>query len=141
MTYMVIKVYSPTTWYRNIKFADGNGITFGKATTNTAALKGKNNSSVGYIRFGSDGNSLGYNGTYLNYNNVTFRSGRIGIGEYKCSAPLEIIERWKFCYCILMGLEMLEQVTVDLHAGADGSSCFMHKLRDIANDVGWAVRC
>ena len=43
------------------------------------------------LRFGSDSNSLGYNGTYLNYNNVTFRSGRIGIGDTNPGSPLEII--------------------------------------------------
>ena len=72
-----------------LSLADGNGITFGKATTNTAALRGKQNSNVGYIRFGNDSNSFGWNGTHLSYNNVYFRNGRIGIGDSNPSVSLQ----------------------------------------------------
>ena len=64
-----------------LSLADGNGITFGKVATNTATLRGKQSSTVGYIRFGTDSNSFGWNGTHLSYNNVYFRNGRIGIGD------------------------------------------------------------
>ena len=64
-----------------LQLADGNGINIGKATTNVLSVKGRQDSNQGYIRFGNDSNSFGWNGTYLQYNNVTFRSGRIGIGE------------------------------------------------------------
>jgi hypothetical protein len=64
-----------------LQLADGNGISLGKATTNVLSIKGRNSSSQGYIRFGNDSNSFGYNGTYLSYNNVYFRNGRLGIGD------------------------------------------------------------
>ena len=64
-----------------LQLADGNGINIGKATTNQLSIKGRQDSNQGYIRFGNDSNSFGWNGSYLQYNNVTFRSGRIGIGE------------------------------------------------------------
>ena len=64
-----------------LQLADGNGINIGKATTNVLSVKGRQDSNQGYIRFGNDSNSFGWNGSYLQYNNVTFRSGRIGIGE------------------------------------------------------------
>ena len=64
-----------------LSLADGNGITLGKNGTNTLAIQGKQSSTVGYIKFGNDTNAFGWNGTYLNYNNVTFRNGRIGIGD------------------------------------------------------------
>ena len=69
--------------------ADGNGITLGKATTNVLAIKGRNSSSQGFIRFGNDSNSFGYNGTYLSYNNVYFRNGRIGIGDSNPGVSLQ----------------------------------------------------
>ena len=97
-----------------LSLADGNGITFGKATTNTAVIKGKGNSSVGYLRFGSDSNSLGYNGTYLNYNNVTFRSGRIGIGDTNPNHLLRLLLRVILVLLLhLLTLEMVEQITVE----------------------------
>ena len=64
-----------------LQLGDGNGINIGKSTTNTLALQGRNSSSVGYIKFGNDSNAFGWNGTYLSYNNVYFRNGRIGIGD------------------------------------------------------------
>ena len=64
-----------------LQLGDGNGINVGKATTNQLSIKGRQDSNQGYIRFGNDSNSFGWNGSYLQYNNVTFRSGRIGIGE------------------------------------------------------------
>ena len=72
-----------------LQLADGNGIFLGKATTNVLSLKGKQNGNVGYIRFGNDSNSFGYNGTYLSYNNVFFRNGRIGIGESNPGVSLQ----------------------------------------------------
>ena len=74
-----------------ISFADGNGFTLGKATTNVATLRGKQNSSVGYIRFGTDSNSFGWNGTSLSYNNVYFRDGELGIGVNNPSAALDVL--------------------------------------------------
>ena len=72
-----------------LSLADSNGITLGKSTTNTLALQGKQSSSVGYIKFGNDSNAFGYNGTYLSYNNVTFRNGRIGIGDTNPSNSIQ----------------------------------------------------
>ena len=76
--------------------ADGNGITLGKATTNVLAIKGRNSSSQGFIRFGNDGNSFGYNGTYLSYNNVYFRNGRLGIGQSNPSYSIDSNESVRF---------------------------------------------
>ena len=76
--------------------ADGNGITLGKATTNVLAIKGRQSSSQGYIRFGNDGNSFGYNGTYLSYNNVYFRNGRIGIGQSNPGYSIDSNESARF---------------------------------------------
>ena len=64
-----------------LDLADGNGITLGKSATHTLSIKSKNDSNQGYIRFGSDTNYFGWNGTYLSYNNVYFRNGRLGIGD------------------------------------------------------------
>ena len=64
-----------------LSLADTNGITLGKAGTNVLALQGKNNSSVGYIRFGNDTGDLGWNGTHLSYGGVYFRSDRLGVGQ------------------------------------------------------------
>ena len=72
-----------------LQLGDGNGINVGKATTNQLSIKGRQDSNQGYIRFGNDSNSFGWNGSYLQYNNVTFRNGRIGIGETNfMSSPL-----------------------------------------------------
>ena len=122
-----------------LSLADGNGITFGKATTNTAVIKGKADSSVGYLRFGSDSNSLGYNGTYLNYNNVTFRSGRIGIGDTNPGSPLEIVAEGNpssatAFFDLRDGRANYGRIT----AGADGSSSFM-TFTDTSNDMGWQL--
>ena len=70
-----------------LSLADGNGITLGKSTTNTLAIKGKNNSNQGYIRFGNDSKYFGYTGTYLYYgtssSNTTmvWRGENVGIGN------------------------------------------------------------
>ena len=64
-----------------LSLADTNGITLGKAGTNVLALQGKNNSSVGYIRFGNDTGDLGWNGTHLSYGSVYFRNNRLGVGQ------------------------------------------------------------
>ena len=70
-----------------LSLADSNGITLGKSTTNTLALQGKNNSSVGYIRFGSDTKYFGYSGTYLWYGTsnvnttMVWRGETVGIGN------------------------------------------------------------
>ena len=56
-------------------------------TTNTLAVRGKNNSSQGFVRFGSDSKYFGYTGTYLYYgtssSNTTLvaRGERVGIGN------------------------------------------------------------
>ena len=75
-----------------LQLADSNGINIGKATTNVLSVKGRQDSNQGYIRFGNDSNSFGWNGTYLQYNNVTFRSGRIGIGETNPLCRLHVDE-------------------------------------------------
>ena len=64
-----------------LDLADSNGITLGKSATHTLSIKSKNDSNQGYIRFGNDTNYFGWNGTYLSYNNVYFRNGRLGIGD------------------------------------------------------------
>ncbi|MBO55415.1 MAG: hypothetical protein CL886_07110, partial [Dehalococcoidia bacterium] len=70
-----------------LSLADGNGITLGKSTTNTLAVKGKANSNTGYIRFGDDSKYFGYSGTYLYYgtdsSNTTmvWRGENVGIGN------------------------------------------------------------
>ena len=74
-----------------LSIGDGNGITFGKVTTNIATLRGKQNSAVGGIRFGTDSNSLYWNGTHLSYNNVYFRDGELGIGVNNPSAALDVL--------------------------------------------------
>ena len=122
-----------------LSLADGNGITIGKATTNTAVIKGKGDSNVGYLRFGSDSNSLGYNGTYLNYNNVTFRSGRIGIGDTNPGSPLEIIAEGNASSATAFadfrdGRSGYGRITF----GADSSSPFM-TFTDTDNDTGWQL--
>ena len=71
-----------------LSLADGNGITIGKVATNTATLRGKQN-SIGFIRFGNDSNSFGWNGTHLSYNNVYFRNGRLGIGDSNPGVSLQ----------------------------------------------------
>jgi len=63
-----------------LQLAGGNGVDLGKAATNSLSVKGRNSGSVGYIRFGTDGNDFGWDGTSLSYNNVHFRGGRLGIG-------------------------------------------------------------
>ena len=63
-----------------LQLAGGNGVDLGKATTNSLSIKGRSSGSVGYIRFGTDGNDFGWDGTSLSYNNVHFRGGRLGIG-------------------------------------------------------------
>ena len=73
-----------------LSLADGNGITIGKATTNIAVIKGKQNSSVGGLRLGNDTNTINWNGTYLSYNNVYFRNGRLGIGESNPGSPITV---------------------------------------------------
>ena len=52
-------------------------------------MRGKQNSAVGFIRFGTDSNSFGWNGTHLSYNNVYFRNGRIGIGTDNPAVSLD----------------------------------------------------
>jgi hypothetical protein len=70
-----------------LSLADGNGITLGKSTTNTLAVRGKNNSNSGFVRFGNDSKYLGYTGTYLYYgtssSNTTmvWRGENVGIGN------------------------------------------------------------
>ena len=64
-----------------LQLAGGNGIDLGKATTNSLSIKGRNSSSVGYIRFGNDSNDFGWDGTKLSYSGVHFRSSRLGVGQ------------------------------------------------------------
>ena len=75
-----------------LQLADGNGINIGKATTNQLSIKGRQDSNQGYIRFGNDSNAFGWNGTYLSYNNITFRGGRLGIGETNPLARFHVDE-------------------------------------------------
>ena len=120
-----------------LSLADGNGITIGKAATNVAVIKGKQNSSVGYLRFGNDSNSLGWNGSYLNYNNVTFRNGRIGIGDTNPGSPLEIVRQGSGSQLFADfrdGRSGYHRITF----GGDGSSPFM-TFSDTDNDTGWQL--
>ena len=70
-----------------LSLADSNGITLGKSTTNSLAIKGKNNSNVATIRMGNDSKYFGYNATYLYYgtsdSNTTmvWRGENVGIGN------------------------------------------------------------
>ena len=70
-----------------LSLADRNGITLGKSTTNSLAIKGKNNSNVATIRMGNDSKYFGYNATYLYYgtsdSNTTmvWRGENVGIGN------------------------------------------------------------
>ena len=63
-----------------LSLGDTNGITLDKQGTNVLGIKGKQASANGFIQFGNDSNSFGWNGSYLSYNNVYFRSARLGIG-------------------------------------------------------------
>ena len=120
-----------------LSLADGNGITLGKSTTNTLALKGKGSSSVGYVKFGNDSNAFGWNGTHLSYNNVYFRSGYIGIGESNPGAPLEIKRDGN---ALNLWAEFTTGGTNDgrIQFGTSGGSPQI-TFDDIANDVGWAI--
>tara|TARA_B100002019_G_scaffold2046_1_gene1629 strand:+ start:1 stop:1422 length:1422 start_codon:yes stop_codon:yes gene_type:complete len=120
-----------------LSLADSNGITIGKAATNVAVIKGKQNSNVGYLRFGNDSNSLGWNGTYLNYNNVTFRNGRIGIGDTNPGSPLEIVKQGDGATLFADfrdGRSGYHRITM----GGQGSSPFM-TFTDTDNDTGWQL--
>ena len=122
-----------------LQLADGNGVNLGKATTNALSIQGRNSASVGYIRFGNDSNSFGYNGTYLNYNNVTFRSGRVGIGDTNPGSPLEIVAEGNASSATAFadfrdGRAGYGRITF----GADGSSSFM-TFTDTDNDMGWQL--
>ena len=120
-----------------LSIGDGNGITFGKVTTNTAALKGKGDGNQGFIRFGNDSNSLGWNGTYLSYNNVYFRNGRIGIGDSNPGSPLEIVRQGSGSQLFADfrdGRSGYHRITF----GGDGSSPFM-TFSDTDNDSGWQL--
>ena len=100
-----------------LQLADGNGISLGKATTNVLSLKGRQSSSQGYIRFGNDGNSFGYNGTYLSYNNVYFRNGRIGIGQSDPGYSIDSNESVRF------GTTSKASDTVVLVNAGDSNKC------------------
>ena len=73
-----------------LNLADANGITVGKAATNSLSIKGKGDSNSGYIRFGNDTKDFGWNGTYLNYDDSFFRNQRIGIGQSDPQASIDI---------------------------------------------------
>jgi len=100
-----------------LQLADGNGISLGKATTNVLSVRGRQNSNSGFIRFGNDGNSFGYNGTYLSYNNVYFRNGRIGIGQSNPSYSIDSNESVRF------GTQTKSSNTVVLAHAGDSYQC------------------
>ena len=82
----VSDVYADQGRYTNtgesiLQLADGNGINLGKAGTNNLSIRGRQNSNAGFIQFGNDGKSLGWNGSHLSYGNIYFRNDRIGIGD------------------------------------------------------------
>ena len=82
----VSDVYADQGRYTNtgesiLQLADGNGINLGKAGTNNLSIRGRQNSNAGYLQFGNDGKSLGWNGTHLSYGSIYFRNDRIGIGD------------------------------------------------------------
>jgi len=64
-----------------LNLADANGITVGKAATNSLSVKGKQDSNSGYLRFGNDTNDFGYNAANLVYGNVRFTTSKVSIGN------------------------------------------------------------
>ena len=122
-----------------LQLGGGSGVNLGKSTTNTLSLQGRNSSSVGYIKFGNDGNAFGYNGTYLSYNNVYFRNGRIGVGDSNPGSPLELVAEGNASSSTAFadfrdGRSGYGRITF----GADGSSSFM-TFTDTDNDAGWQM--
>jgi len=122
-----------------LQLGGGSGVDLGKATTNVLSIKGRNSSTTGYIRFGNDGNSFGYNGTHLSYANVYFRNSRLGIGDDNPGSPLEIVAEGNansstaFWDC-RDGRAGYGRIT----AGADGSSSFL-TFTDTDDDAGWQI--
>ena len=76
----------------SLQLAGTDGVNIGKAAQNVLKISGRQNSNVGQIRFGNDTNDFGWNGTYLSYNNITFRGGRLGIGETNPAARFHVDE-------------------------------------------------
>ena len=76
----------------SLQLAGTDGVNIGKAAQNVLKISGRQNSNVGSIRFGNDSNDFGWNGTYLSYNNITFRGGRLGIGETNPAARIHVDE-------------------------------------------------
>jgi len=73
-----------------LQLAGANGVDLGKAATNSLSIKGRNSGTVGYIRFGTDTNDFGWNGTHLSYNGVYFRNARLGVGQSNPGSPLHV---------------------------------------------------
>ena len=117
MIYTVTKVSLLTTGTSILSLGDGNGINLGKATQRSYQLKVQSSSSQGYIRFGNDGNSFGYNGSYLSYNNVYFRNGRIGIGQSNPGYSIDSNESARF------GTTSKASDTVVLAHAGDSNKC------------------
>ena len=120
-----------------LQLAGANGVDLGKAATNSLSIKGRNSGTVGYIRFGTDSNDLGWNGTYLSYNNVYFRNGRLGIGDSNPGSPLEIVNQGDGATLFADfrdGRAGYHRITF----GGDGSSSYM-TFTDTDNDAGWQM--
>jgi len=120
-----------------LQLAGANGVDLGKAATNSLSIKGRNSGSVGYIRFGTDTNDFGWNGTHLSYNNVYFRNGRLGIGDSNPGSPLEIVNQGDSATLwadFRDGRAGYHRITF----GGDGSSSFM-TFTDTDNDAGWQM--
>ena len=73
-----------------LSLADANGIQLGKAANNVLSVQGKGAATTGYVRFGNDTRDLGWNGTYLSYDDTFFRNGRIGIGQSDPQTSIDI---------------------------------------------------
>ena len=122
-----------------LQLAGASGVDLGKAATNSLSVKGRNSGSVGYIRFGTDSNDFGWNGTHLSYNNVYFRNGRLGVGDSNPGSPLEIVAEGNAnsstaFFDFRDGRAGYGRIT----GGADGSSSFI-TFTDTDDDAGWQL--
>ena len=91
---------------------------------------------MGFIRFGNINEPLGWNGTYLSYNNVYFSNGLAGIGDSNPGSPLEIVRQGSGSQLFADfrdGRSGYHRITF----GGDGSSPFM--TADTDNDSGWQL--
>ena len=121
----------------SLSLGDANGITIAKAATDVAVIAGKGTSTNGGLRFGSDTNTLNWNGTHLSYNGVYFRSAFIGVGTDNPQAPLHVSRDSN----ALDGFAIFEDPDANngrLRFGTDGGSPHII-FDDRTNDHGWTL--